>query len=102
MTLYNKGERGENLLSKRDRKQGFELQNRGRQDKSVESHFFEEVEKAGGKLRLKEGFLKKLARNDNTKKKFLGEDNKGNITDVESNVQRVKHKTAKALRYVVL
>jgi hypothetical protein len=88
-------------LVSEDRKARLELQSRRRQDKSAESHFSEEVEKAEEELKLKEGFLKKLARNENTEKGFSGEDSKGNMTDVESNVQRVKRETTEALRYVV-
>jgi hypothetical protein len=29
------------------------------------------------------------------------EDSKGNMTDIESNIQRVKHEITEALRYVV-
>ena len=59
------------------------------------------MEKAEEELKLKEGFLKKLARKENTEKGFSGEDSKGNMTDIESNVQRVKHETTEALRYRV-
>jgi hypothetical protein len=37
--------------------------------------------------------LKELARNENTEKGFSGEDSKGNMIDIESNVQRAKHET---------
>jgi len=88
-------------LASEDRKARLELRNRRRKDKSAESHFSEEVEGAEEELKLKEGFLRELARNENTLKGFSGEDNKGNKTDIESNVQRVKHETTEALRYVI-
>jgi hypothetical protein len=88
-------------LASEDRKARLELRNRRRQDKSAENYFSEEAEKAEEELKLKEGFLKKLARNENTGKGFSGEDRKGNMTEIESNVQRVKHGTTEALRYIV-
>lgn len=88
-------------LASEDRKAKLDLRNRRRQDKSAESRFSEEVEKAEEELKLKECFLKKLARNENTEKGFSGVDSKGNMTDIESNVQRVKHETVEALRYIV-
>ena len=88
-------------LASEDRKARLKLRNRRRQDKLADNSFSEEVEKAEEELKLKEGFLKKLARKENTKKGFSGEDSKGNMTDIESNVQRVKHETTEALRYVV-
>jgi hypothetical protein len=53
-------------------------------------------------LKLKEGFLEKLIRNEKIEKGFSGEDNKGNITEIESKIQRMKHETTEALRYIVL
>ena len=88
-------------LASADRKARLELRNRRRRDKSAKSHFSEGVEKAEEELKLTEGFLKKSARNENAEKGFSGEDNKGNMTDIESNVQRVKNETVEALRYVV-
>lgn len=44
--------------------------------------------------------MKRLARNENTEK-FSGEESKRNMINIESNVQRVKHVTTEALRYIV-
>jgi len=42
-----------------------------------------------------------LARKENTLKGFSREDNKGNKTAIELNVQRVKHDTTEVLRHVL-
>ncbi len=55
------------------------FRNRRRQGKLAESYFSEEVEKAEEELKLKEGFLKKIARNENTEKGFSGEESKRNM-----------------------
>ncbi|KAG4423569.1 MAG: hypothetical protein CL912_19325 [Deltaproteobacteria bacterium] len=89
------------LLASEDREAKRELRYRRRQGKSAESHFSKEVEKAKEELELKEGFLKKLAREENTLKGFSGENSKGNMRDAEPNVQKAKGETTEALRYVV-
>lgn len=78
-----------------------ELRDRRRQAKSAESHFSKELENAKEELELKEGFLRKLAREENELKGFSGEVSKGNIGDAEPNVQKAKGETIEALKYVV-
>jgi hypothetical protein len=88
-------------LASEDRATKCELRTRRRQNKPAESHFSKEVEKAEEELDLKEGFLKKLAKEENTLKGFSREDSKGNIRDTEPNVQKAKGDTTEALRYIV-
>lgn len=88
-------------LASEDREAKRELRDRRRQAKSAESHFSKEVEKAEEELELKEGFLKKLAREENKLKGFSWGASKGNMRDTEPNVQKAKGETTEALRYVV-
>ncbi|KAH7418745.1 hypothetical protein BKA64DRAFT_701248 [Cadophora sp. MPI-SDFR-AT-0126] len=78
------------LLASKDWEAKRGLRDRRRQGKSAESQFSKEVEKAEEELELKECFLKKLAREENTLKAFSGGNSQENIRDVEPNVQKAK------------
>jgi hypothetical protein len=88
-------------LASKDQEAKRELRDRRRQAKSAESHFSKELENAKEELELKEGFLKKLAQEENELKGFSGGVSKGNMGDAEPNVQKAKGETTKALKYVV-
>lgn len=88
-------------LANKDREAKRKLRDHRRQAKSAENHFSKEVEKAEEELELKEGFLKKLAREENKLKGFSGGGSEANMRDTEPNVQKAKGETTEALKYVV-